>query len=160
MHPDNQHLLIITTIKDSDVSAIGQTFHTAPEIIVIKILSRGRFERVDLAGLRIHSRHHVLDGPIFAGCIHRLKDQEHSPLVLGVELVLQFGQGQDSGGQRLLRSWLVFLLGELKRVVRIDILQAKVLPFGDAKRFGNASSGFDDFFCFHKFTCRWCFAIL
>src|SRR5258707_10299870 len=60
VHPDNEHLLIITTIEDSDMSAIRQAFHTTPEIIVIEILGQGRFERIDLAPLRIYSRHDVL----------------------------------------------------------------------------------------------------
>jgi hypothetical protein len=101
----------------------------------------------------------VLNSSVFAGCIHRLKDQEQRPLVLGVELILQFGEARDSCYQRFLRSGFVFL-SELKGVIRIDIFQAKVLAFGDAKRFDDFSGCSDDFFCFYKFSCASSFAIL
>ncbi len=50
--------------------------------------------------------------------------------------------------------------GNFVHNVRIDIFQPKVLAFGDAKRFGDLSGPSDDFFCFHKFSCAWRFAIL
>src|SRR6266436_6475549 len=55
MHPNDEHLFIITAIKDSDVSPVRQTFHASPEIIMVEILARGRFEGIYLATLRIHS---------------------------------------------------------------------------------------------------------
>ena len=42
----------------------------------------------NLAALRIHARHHVLDRPVFAGRIHRLEDEQHRPAILRVEHVL------------------------------------------------------------------------
>src|SRR4029450_11331070 len=88
MHPDDEHLFIITTIKDSDLTTIRQALHASPEIIVVQVLARGRFEGIHLATLWISPLHDVLDGAVFAGRVHRLKDQQHRPLVLRVELVL------------------------------------------------------------------------
>src|SRR5262249_44357879 len=84
MHADDEHLFVVTAIKDSNVSAVRQTFHAPPEVIMIQVLCRWRFERIDLTSLRIHAGHHMLDGAIFACCVHCLKNQEHSPLVLCV----------------------------------------------------------------------------
>ena len=57
----------------------GGTTQTA----VIEAERRERERGIDLAPLRIYSRHDVLDGSIFAGRIHRLEDQKHSPSVPG-----------------------------------------------------------------------------
>ena len=37
MHPYHQHLLIVTAIKDANLTAIRQVFHAPPKIIVIQI---------------------------------------------------------------------------------------------------------------------------
>src|SRR6476469_9134355 len=84
MDPYDEHFFIITAIKNSNVAPIRQVFHAAPEVIVIQIFVRGRFERIDLAALWVYPRHHMLDGAIFASRVHCLKDQQHSPLVLGI----------------------------------------------------------------------------
>src|SRR5438132_6465247 len=44
MHANNEHLFIVTTVEDSDVPAIGQAFHTTPEVIMIQVLNRRRLE--------------------------------------------------------------------------------------------------------------------
>ena len=70
----------------------GRHFVAAPEKIVIELLSGGRLEGEDLATLRIHAGHHVLDGAVLAGGVHGLKNQEQRPLVLRVETALQFAE--------------------------------------------------------------------
>jgi hypothetical protein len=92
----------------------------------------------------------VFDRSVLTGRIHRLKDQQHSPVVLGIEFVLQLGQGRDTHGQRFLRSGLVGFLGKFKCVARINILETKFLAFGDPERLGEVVCCFDNFFCFHK----------
>ena len=47
------------------------------------------FEAEDLAALRIDTRHHVPDGTIFSGRIHRLKDQQDGVTVGCVVKLLQ-----------------------------------------------------------------------
>ncbi len=49
-------------------------------------------EAEDLAALRIHAGHHVLDGAVLAGGVHGLKDQQHGVLRQCVQLALQRGQ--------------------------------------------------------------------
>src|SRR4029453_10556123 len=73
MNSDDEHLFIVTTIKNSNVTPIRQAFHAVPEIIMIEILARGRFERIPLTALRIYARHHVLDGAVLSSRVHRLK---------------------------------------------------------------------------------------
>ena len=84
MDPDDKHLFIITAIENSDLTPVRQTFHAAPEIIMVQILARRRFERIYLAALWIYARQDMLDRAILASRVHCLKDQEHRPLVLGV----------------------------------------------------------------------------
>jgi hypothetical protein len=149
MHPDDEDLFIVAAIKYSNLPTIWEALHAAPEIIVIEIFSGRRLEGVDMATLRIHSGHNVFDGAILAGRVHRLKQQKHAPLVLGVKLILQFREGQNSRGERFFGSGLVFLLGEFKGIAWVDILKSKILPFADAEWLGEFAGSFDDLFCFH-----------
>ena len=83
---------------------------------MVQLLRRRRFEREHLAALRVDAGHDVFDRAVLAGGVHRLEDQQHGPLVLGVELVLQFAQPGDA----FLQPFLRLLLGlELPRVGRI-----------------------------------------
>jgi len=92
MHAHHQHLFIIRTIEDPDAAALGQVLHVAPHEVVIELFARGLLETHDLAALRIHPGHDELDGAVLAGRIHGLQHDQHSPLVLGVELVLHLGE--------------------------------------------------------------------
>jgi hypothetical protein len=65
-----------------------------------------------------------------------LKDKQHSPLVLGIQFVLQLGQSHDAMSECFFRSRFVRLLGEFERVVRIHVLETKILAFGDSEWFG------------------------
>ena len=76
MHADDQHLLVIGAVEDADPPALRQIASGAPEKIVLQFGGARMFEAEDLAALRIDARHHVLDGAIFAGRIHRLEDQQ------------------------------------------------------------------------------------
>lgn len=69
----------------------------------------------------------MLDGPILASRIHGLEHQQHRPLVLGIELVLQFGQRLDADLQPFLGLALVLRL-EPQRVAGIDLVQPEFLP--------------------------------
>ena len=48
----------------------------------------GMLEAEHLAALRIDPGHHVLDGAIFSGRIHRLKDQQNGMAIGRVEKLL------------------------------------------------------------------------
>jgi len=91
----------------------------------------------------------MLDGAVFAGRVHCLKDQEHSPLVLGVQFILELRESCHTRGQRFLRSWLVCLFRKFKRIVWIDILETEIFTFADAERLGESAGSFDDLSCFH-----------
>ena len=49
-------------------------------------------EAVDLASLRIDTRHHVFDCAVFAGGVHCLKNQEEGISIVRVEQTLQLAQ--------------------------------------------------------------------
>jgi hypothetical protein len=59
---------------------------------VLQFGGAGMFEAEYLAALRIDPRHHVLDGAVFAGRVHRLKDQEDGVAVGVIEKLLQRAQ--------------------------------------------------------------------
>ena len=81
---------------------------------------RGRLEGKNLAALRIDSGHHVLDGAVFSGRIHGLKDQQQAPAVVGVELVLQFGHAGHALGQELFGVLLGVQLGGVGGIVVLE----------------------------------------
>ena len=98
MDPDDEHLLVVRAVEDADAAALGQRLHVAPEEIVVELLVRRLLEAEDLAALRVHARHHVLDRAVLAGGVHRLKDDQHGVDVGRIEQLLRLGQ---LGGVRL-----------------------------------------------------------
>ena len=131
MHSHHQHLFVIRAVEDTDLAALRQTPQRTPQVIVIQFLHRRSLEGIHLAALRIYPRHHVLDDAIFAGRVHGLKNEQHAPTVLGVELVLQIGHRSDAVGQKLLR---VFLGMYFPSVFRIEILQTELASVLDPIR--------------------------
>src|SRR5689334_21398342 len=65
MDTNDECFFVITAIEDANVAPIGQALHGTPEIVVIELLGRRRFEGINLTSLRIHARHNVLDRAIF-----------------------------------------------------------------------------------------------
>ena len=51
---------------------------------MIELLGGGRFERGDLAALRVDAGEDVLDDAVLAGRVHGLEYQQHAPFVVGV----------------------------------------------------------------------------
>ena len=127
MDPHDERLLVIAAVEDADMAAVGQALHAAPEIVVIQLFGGRGLEGEDLAPLGVDPGHDVLDGAVLAGGVHRLEDQQHRPLVLGVEFVLQLGQRLDARGQRFLGARLVFAL-EPKRLARVKSFRRNSLP--------------------------------
>ena len=77
MHTHDQHLLVIGSIKDADPSPFRKIACGAPEKIVLQFGGAGMFETEDLTALRVDPGHHMPDGTVFSGGIHRLKDQQN-----------------------------------------------------------------------------------
>ena len=82
--------------------AFRQIARGAPEKIVLQFGGAGMLEAEHLAALRIDPGHHVLDGAVFSGRIHRLKDQQDGMAVGGVEKLLLRAQLRDVVFQKLL----------------------------------------------------------
>ncbi len=75
----------------------------------------------------------MLDGAIFAGCVHGLKNQEHRPAILRIELVLKRRHFRNA----LLEQFFGMFFGtEMPRGCGIKVLQAKVLAPINAIRLG------------------------
>jgi hypothetical protein len=133
MHADHQHLLVVRAVEDADAAALGEALRAAPEKVVVELFVARRLEGGDLASLRIHSRHHVLDRAVLPGGVHGLEDHEHRPAVLGVEHVLELGERLDAHGQDLLGPDLL-VRAEAQGVPRVHVLEAERLAFADSKR--------------------------
>ena len=89
MDPRDQHFLVIGTIEDADPPAFGQMSCRAPEKIMFQFIGGRLFETENLAALRIDPGHDVPDGPVLAGCVHPLKNQQQRIAVGGVVKLLQ-----------------------------------------------------------------------
>jgi hypothetical protein len=98
---------------------------------VVEFFRRRLLEREYLAALRIDARHDVLDRAVFAGRVHRLKDEQQGPAILGVEHVLLLRQQCNAA----LQDFCGFALFQLQaaRVARIEILEPEALALGDAE---------------------------
>ena len=90
----------------------------------------------------------MLDRAIFSGSVHCLKDEQYRPLILPVKHVLQFSKYFNTAFQQFFCPRFVFGSG-LTGIVRIDILEPKLLAIGDAVRRYEFLGPFDDFFLFH-----------
>src|SRR6516162_4720322 len=149
MHANHQRFLVIAPIENANVPAVRQAFHTAEEKIVVEVLRSRRLEGKDLAALGVDAGHDVLDGAILAGCVHGLKNQQHSPFVLRVQLVLQLREGLDTKSQRLFRAG--FGLGlQSQGVIWVHILQPKLCAVSNAKRLCKLVSSLQQLFHVHR----------
>ena len=92
MHPNDQHLLVVGAVEDADLAAFRQTTGGAPQEIMLQFRGARVFEAEHLAALRIDPRHHVPDGAVLAGSVHRLKDQQQRIAVGRVVKTLQRAQ--------------------------------------------------------------------
>ncbi len=110
---------------------------------MVEVFGRRGLERVDLAALRIHSRHHVLDRAVLAGGVDGLEHEQQRPAILRVEAILQLGDRVDAVLERLERTGLVSGV-QAAAVARIDVLQAEALAVLDAVRTRETPGLFDE----------------
>ena len=66
---------------------------------MVEVFTGGRLERKNLAALGVNAGHHMLDRAVLPRCVHCLKDQQHSPIVLGIKPVLKLGEHIDPHGK-------------------------------------------------------------
>src|SRR5438093_1084948 len=91
-----------------------------------QFLRRRLLERVDLAALRVHAGHHVLDRAVLSRGVHRLEDEQQRPPVVRVEALLQLPEPLDALRLPLLRVRL-FLGLEAGGVGGIAVLEPELL---------------------------------
>ena len=73
MHADDQHFLVVRAVEDADAAALGQRFmHRQRKSWSSSSLDGALNE--NLAALRVDAGHHVLDGAVLPGGVHRLED--------------------------------------------------------------------------------------
>src|SRR2546429_2432939 len=139
MHADDEDFFIVGAIKDADLPAFGDDFVVAPEIVAVQFLRARGFERVNVAALRVDAGHDVLDGAVFAGGVHGLKDEQKSPTILRVKHFLEVAEAGDAVFEQALRGALVL---DAVGVGGLEILEAKLFTLGDAVRFDDVRGFF------------------
>src|SRR6266480_118426 len=77
VHADDQHLLVIGSVKNTDPPTFWQVSGGSPQEIVLQFCRAGVSITEHLAALRIDARHHVPDRAIFPRSVHRLKYQKN-----------------------------------------------------------------------------------
>jgi hypothetical protein len=71
--------------------------------------------------LRIETAHHVLDGAVFPGRVHRLKNQQDRPAVLSVEQLLEFDEPLDAALEPADRLAFAIPWGCIRRIVAVQV---------------------------------------
>ena len=84
----DQHILVVTTIEYGDLAVTRNLCVHTPQGIVSPFHHGGSFSSPDPTALRIESASKALDGSVLAPRIHRLKNQQNSMLILGIEALL------------------------------------------------------------------------
>lgn len=92
MYAHDQHLFVVRAVENADAPAFGQVARGAPEEIVLQFLRARVLEAEHLAALGVDARHHVADGAVLAGGVHRLEDHQQGVAVRGVEQALLVAQ--------------------------------------------------------------------
>src|SRR5579871_37205 len=109
---------------------------------MLELKVRGCLERKNLAALRIDTAHYVFDRAVLAGRIHRLKNEEHRPPILGIKLVLEFCHARDAVGEGLLG---MILRMPMAGIGRIEVLELEMLSVINAE-------GIGEFLGLHSFS--------
>jgi hypothetical protein len=143
VHTDDEGLFVVTAVEDADMAAVGQHLETTPQVIVIELLGGRRFEGMNVASLGVHAGHDVFDGAVFTGGVHGLEDQQHSPAVLGVEHVLEPGEGLDADGEGFLGAGFIFG-AETEGVGGVEAFESEPVSLGDAKWAGQLACFTDE----------------
>ena len=126
-HARDQHVLVVRSVEDGDVSSRRHGAVHAPQEIVVRLLRRGRLERRHAAALRIEAPHDVTNRSIFTRGVHPLEHDEQRAPVLGVHQVLQLVEARDTRLDLLDRRFFV----EPVRVAGIPIGEGDRLPRRD-----------------------------
>src|SRR6188768_88262 len=88
MHLTDKYFFVIGAVEDRDMSPFRQVERCAPKKVMCKFGKRRLLETCDMNTLRIQSRHHMLNGRVFSGAVHRLKNDEDRMPPIGILLFL------------------------------------------------------------------------
>src|SRR5262249_54974527 len=85
----DEDVLVVGAVEDADPSPLRQALHVAPEEVVAEFFGGGFLEAEDLATLRVHAGHDMLDRAVLAGRIHGLEDNEDAVTAIGIKQLLR-----------------------------------------------------------------------
>jgi hypothetical protein len=89
----------------------------APQVIVFELFRAWSFEGMNIAALRVHAGHDVLNHTIFAGGVHALEDDQQRPTILRVELFLQVAEEAGAVGDNFFSVVFVLYAAGVFRIV-------------------------------------------
>src|SRR5207248_8093057 len=103
MDADHQHLFVVRPVENADAPASRNLCLVAPQVVVGQLVGGRDFEPADVDALRVHAAHHVADGAVLSGGVHRLQDDEYAMGALRRQPRLVIGEQRDPGLEDLLR---------------------------------------------------------
>src|ERR1700691_5317394 len=92
MHAHYQHFLVIGAIEYADAAAGGQRLRRPPQKVGRELLRARLLEAMNVAALRIYSRHNVFNGAVLTRSVHPLEDNKYAPSPVRIEPLLQLLQ--------------------------------------------------------------------
>jgi hypothetical protein len=95
----------------------------------------------------------VFDRAVFPGRVHRLKDEQQGPAVLGVEHLLLFREPRNAALEELRCVALVQI--QATGVAGIEVLQPEALALGDAERLNVVLYALEDLLSGHAAASLW-----
>ena len=95
MHAHDQHLLVVGAVEDADAAALRQARVVRQRKSCSSSVALGCLKLKTWQPCGLTPGHHVPDGAVLAGGVHRLEDQQHRVAVGGVEKLLQRAQFLD-----------------------------------------------------------------
>jgi len=127
----DQYFFVVGAIENADLAAFRNALMRSPEVIVVQLFIARCLEGVNVASLRIHAGHNVLDHAILSGGVQTLEDNQNRPAVLRVEFLLQAAEHAFAGIEYVLRVLLVFDAG---RGSGVPVFQSKLLALRNGKK--------------------------
>src|SRR6202044_1550498 len=88
VYADDQDLLVIGAVENSDLAAFRKIAGGAPEKVVLQFGGAGMFVAEHLAALGVDAGHDVPYCAVFSRRVHRLKDQQDCIAIGRVEKLL------------------------------------------------------------------------
>ena len=135
---DDQHLLVVGSIEDADLALTRCRLVDPPQVVVGRLLGLGTLKDVTGEPCGLNAVNDLLDGPVLAGGVDTLQDDEYRPFGLRPETILQVGQALELSRRLILGRGFVPAQGVTEIALRESDARARLDPEG--RREGRSSA--------------------